>query len=172
MHFKKLAGFTLIEILVVLSIMGIMLGFLVVRYSKDERQNLQLEGHRLSLLMSHASNTSHTTGKPIAWQANRGGYQFLQYSALVNQWQKMGGTYMQSDPTLRERQLPEDIQLSEMNIAGSKSTIKKNEYEMIIFSPDGIDQAFEVTLQSPHSKVEVKGDMLGFVEDLPAIDLQ
>lgn len=171
MSFKKLAGFTLVEVLVILSIMGIMLGFVIVRYGKDERQNLQLEGHRLALLISHASNTARTSGQPIAWQANEGGYQFLQYSPLVKSWQKLGNTNSQIDTTLRERHLPEDFYLSEVKITGTGSTIKKQEYEMIIFSPSGINSAFNLTLQSPHAKVEVKGDMLGFVEDLPAIDL-
>ena len=172
MYLKKLVGFTLIEVIVVLSIMGIMLGFIVVRYGTDERQKLQLEGHRLALLMSHAFNTARTTGQLIAWQENVDGYQFLQYSALINQWRKIDVTNMQNYNTLRERQLPEGLHISEVIINGIKSTLKKQEYEMIIFSPNGINPAFELTLKSPHAKVEVKGDMLGSVEDLPAINLQ
>ena len=172
MYLKKLVGFTLIEVLVVLSIMGIMLGFLVVRYGQDERQNLQLESHRLALLMSHASNTARTTGQPIAWQASDSGYQFLQYSPLLNQWQKISSTNTQVDAALRERQLPEDLRIIKLNIAGTESNLKKQEYEMIIFSPNGLNPAFELTIQSPHAIVEVKGDMLGTVEDLPAINLQ
>lgn len=172
MSFKKNAGFTLIEVLVVLSIMGIMLGMLVVNYGKDERQNLQLEGHRLALLMSHASQTARTTGQPIAWQANVQGYQFLQYAPLTKLWEVIKANNSSSDTTLRERKWPENLQLSEVNIAGSISTIKKRPYDMIIFSPSGINPAFNLMLQSPHAKLEVKGDMLGLVTDLPAIDSQ
>ncbi|MBC7787622.1 MAG: type II secretion system minor pseudopilin GspH [Methylophilaceae bacterium] len=172
MLLKKYTGFTLIEILVVLSIMGIMLGLLAVNYGADERQNLQLEGHRLALLMSHASQTARTTGQPIAWQVNERGYQFLQYDPLARQWQVMGVNNVQSDTTLRERVWPEGLQLSEVNISGSISTIKKRQFEMIIFSPSGVNPAFDLTLQSSQSKLDIKGDMLGQVTDLPAIDLQ
>lgn len=171
MLLKKFAGFTLIEILVVLSIMGITLGLLVVNYGSDDRQNLQLEGHRLALLLSHASQTARTTGQPIAWQANKQGYQFLQYGSLTKQWQVMGLNNVMSDTTLRERALPEGLQLNDVNISGNVSTIKNRPFEMIIFSPAGINPAFDLTLQSSQNKLEVKGDMLGQVTDLPVTNL-
>ena len=171
MRFKHSLGFTLIEILVVLSIMGIMLGLVAVNYSPDERQTLQQEGHRLALLLSHASQTARTTGQPITWQANAQGYQFLQYVQSAKLWQVIKVNNSNSDTILRERQWPQDMQLSKVNIAGSTSTTQQRQYEMIIFSPSGINPAFDLTLQSPHAKLALKGDMLGLVTDLPATDL-
>lgn len=73
---KILKGFTLIEVLVVLTIMSIMLGLVTANFAMDERQSLQQEAHKLALLMRHASDTARTTGKPIAWQATKQGYIF------------------------------------------------------------------------------------------------
>lgn len=155
----KPRGFTLIEILVVLVIMGVMLGLVAVNFGMDARQQLQQEGHRLALLMSHASSLARTTGQAVAWLPSKQGYTFSQRSSKQNDWEVIN-----NDSTLRPRVLPESMRISNIHIAGKPAKLD----EKIIFSPSGINPAFDLTLTTEGAHLRVTGDMLGKALDLPA----
>ncbi|NOT65102.1 MAG: type II secretion system minor pseudopilin GspH [Methylotenera sp.] len=160
---QNIKGFTLIEVLVVLTIMSIMLGLVTANFAMDERQSLQQEAHKLALLMRHASDTARTTGKPIAWQATKQGYIFLQLETDGQSWQSL-----QNDSNLRVRELPENMRLSTAHIAG----LPANSNDMVIFSPSGLNPAFDLTLQSEHARLTITGDLLGKVVDFPAQEIK
>jgi len=149
-------GFTLVETLVVLTIMSIMLGLVIANWGLDEKQQLQQESRRLALLMAHASATARSTGRPIAWSSSQHGYQFLQPNTSRNNWQVVS-----TDSTLRSRQLPAGIQISEQRIEGNR--LSKN--EMIIFSPSGLNAAFSITLSSAGAITKLKGNLLGNIQE-------
>lgn len=156
-------GFTLIEILVVITIMSIMLGLVTANFAIDERQQLQQEAHKLALLMSHASDTARTTGRSTAWRASENGYIFLQLGADGKSWKPM-----RFDSNLRAREFPENMRLSEVYIAG----VLSNSKDMIIFSPSGLNPAFELTLRSKQARLKITGDLLGKVTDLPSEEIR
>lgn len=147
-------GFTLIEIMVVLTIIGITLGLSMANFGTDERQKLQQEGRRLALLLSHASQTALSTGKSIGWKPTVHNYIFFQYQVVNNQW-----ALMKQEQTLRPRDLPDNIRIGKITIAGQLA--QKN--EMIVFSPSGVNTEFDVTLHSEHAKINIHGDFLGKV---------
>ena len=69
-------GFTLIEMLVVLMIMGLMVGLVSAIARPDDRALLQVEATRLAALLDFAAEHSRLTGKSIAWTANGPDYRF------------------------------------------------------------------------------------------------
>ena len=63
-------GFTLIEMLVVLMIMGLFIGLVSTITRPDDRAVLQLEAERLSQLLDFAASEAQLSGKSIAWTAD------------------------------------------------------------------------------------------------------
>jgi len=156
-----LAGFTLIETLVALTIVTIMLGLVVANFGMDDRQQLQQESHRLALLMRHASETARTTGQPLAWANQKNGYRFLQRRPDRPGWQPIN-----NDSTLRQRQLPQNIRIAEQNIEGNRMAT----HEMIVFSPSGLNPPFSLTLATEHASARLVGNLLGTISEEALID--
>jgi len=154
--YLRILGFTLVETLVMLTIVSIMLGLVVANFGLDDKQQLQQESHRLALLMEHASATARTTGRPVAWSSSQHGYQFLQHNPGRNSWQVLG-----PDSTLRPRTLPAGIQISEQRVEGSR--LARN--ERIIFSPSGLNAPFSITLSSALAVTRLHGNLLGNIQE-------
>ncbi|MDO8312725.1 MAG: prepilin-type N-terminal cleavage/methylation domain-containing protein, partial [Sideroxyarcus sp.] len=76
----KNRGFTLIEMLVVLLIMGLLAGLVSTISQPDDRARLRVEVERLAQLMNIADTESRLTGKSLAWTADGPGYRFWKFS--------------------------------------------------------------------------------------------
>src|SRR3977135_1819215 len=77
---RRSRGFTLIEMLVVLLIMGLFVGLVSSITQPDDRALLHLESERLARLLDLAATKSHLTGKPVAWSADAASYRFWQFN--------------------------------------------------------------------------------------------
>jgi general secretion pathway protein H len=71
-------GFTLIEMLVVLAILGILATFVTISSGPDLRHQAAIEAERLALLLESALQEAQWGGRAIAWSADAKGYRFLQ----------------------------------------------------------------------------------------------
>ena len=69
-------GFTLLEIMVVLVIIGIVLSLAVVRLDPPADRQLQQESERLALLFEAARDEAIARSEPVAWSHFRGRHQF------------------------------------------------------------------------------------------------
>ncbi len=99
------AGFTLIEILVVVFIIGVILGFATLNLSgRALDDKAQEEARRLVALLELARDDAGFTGFELGWRQTEEGYQFL---ALSDQ----GWTAYGEGTPLRERTLPEPLRL-------------------------------------------------------------
>src|SRR5262245_32128387 len=94
---QRLHGFTLLELLVVIVIAGITLGFISVSAIPNERQALQDEAQRIALLMQLARDEAIVRNRPIAFEAESERYRFLVRED--NDWQ-----VIVNDDMLRERE--------------------------------------------------------------------
>jgi general secretion pathway protein H len=99
------AGFTLLEVLVVLVIIGIITAMAVVSTAVlgGDRQ-LDEEAQRLQAVLSQAREESMLDGRDVGVRIDRRGYDFLRYNGRVAAWEPVVG-----DALLRERELPEGI---------------------------------------------------------------
>jgi general secretion pathway protein H len=159
----KISGFTLIEVMVLLAIIAIVVALASVNYAPDDKQRLQQEGHKLSMLLSHAYNTARTTGKPIAWTSKKQSYEFLELDQDGKYW-----TPLFNNPNLYSRRLLDGVTIQKVMIGGSKSS----DGDLIVFSPSGLNPAFNIQLNFSQYHVIVHGNLLGDVEDLPATEIK
>lgn len=104
-HAPVVRGFTLLEVLVVLLILGLLVGWVSVASRPDERAMLHIEAERLGRLLDLAAEESRYSGKAIAWSADERGYRF---------WRLLepGWTEILDSDLLRARALPPGVTLS------------------------------------------------------------
>ncbi len=149
-------GFTLIEVLVVLLIMGIMLGLASVIAAPGERDRVQLEAERLAELLTVASEQARYTGESVAWIADAGGYRFLRLRPEV------GWVEIRDVDALRPRLLPPGIALAGLRVENLPRPAMRLE-----FPPYGAPLSFAIALASGNERALVSGTPLGEVSALP-----
>jgi len=92
----RAAGFTLLELLVVMVLAGILLMIVTVSVTPDPRQQLAREGQRVGQLMALAADEARIRQQAIVWEADLNGYRFV--SEVGGERQLLTG-----DDMLRER---------------------------------------------------------------------
>lgn len=146
-------GFTLIEILVVVAIVGIILAVASVNFFPDERRTLETEAERIALLMELGRDTAAMQGITLAWAASPRGYGFSR--------QNEQGDWVQDglDEALRERALPEGVRVAELLVQHQPVPAG----ERLVFSPSGTGAPFEVSLVLAQYRMRVVGNVAGRV---------
>jgi general secretion pathway protein H len=146
-------GFTLIEIMVVMVILGIMMTLVSVNLYQDDGKVLTEEANRLAALLEHAQNEAMLTGSPVAWSAQSGKYQFWQ-RGKNGKWDEPSG-----DEILRDRTFPVAIEWGENRVAGNPFKLE----ERLIFLAGGLNQPFELKLKYRDKQLNIRGNPMGRV---------
>ena len=83
-------GFTLIEILVVLLIIGVVIGvaFIVPRDSGPQQQ-MKAEAVRLQMLLEQRAGAGADENRELGLRLDADGYQWLAWSEDLGQWQSL-----------------------------------------------------------------------------------
>jgi len=117
---KSSSGFTLLELMIVIVIVGIMFSFLVlsIRGSSPE-EAINTEARRLNQLIGLALEEAILRGEEYAIVFKPNSYQFVRLSE--NGWQAIQG-----DRQLRTRELPEDITI-ELEIDNIELTLSRDQ---------------------------------------------
>ncbi|MEO8308203.1 MAG: type II secretion system minor pseudopilin GspH [Pseudomonadota bacterium] len=104
-NIRSAAGFTLIEILVVVLIIGVMVAgaVLSLRVTGDDRE-LDHERDRLLALADYLRDQAALQNREYGIRFYVGGYEFLAYEPRSSLWESLTG-----DPQMRPRQLPAGI---------------------------------------------------------------
>jgi general secretion pathway protein H len=92
----RAAGFTLLELLVVMVLAGILLMIVTVSVTPDPRQQLAREGQRVGQLMALAADEARIRQQAIVWEADLNGYRFVSEAGGERQ-------LLTGDDMLRER---------------------------------------------------------------------
>jgi general secretion pathway protein H len=146
-----LRGFTLLEVLVVLVIMGVLLGLVSARMQPSTRDQLRVETERLAQLMDLAAEQSRITGTSIAWTANTSGYQF---------WRRTGDddwSAIRDSDLLRPRSLPLG-----MSISGFRTEAMPAARSMRVeFTPGGDALAFTLDLSLRAERYSIVSSPVG-----------
>ncbi|MEW5755802.1 MAG: type II secretion system minor pseudopilin GspH [Pseudomonadota bacterium] len=97
-------GFTLLELVVVIFIIGIMTGFAVMSIGLGQQNETEREAERLKAILDLALEEAVLNGRDLGLIVNDDGYQFTEF--VEGQWMPI-----EEDELLRPRVLPEVIRL-------------------------------------------------------------
>jgi general secretion pathway protein H len=150
-------GFTLIELMVVLLIIGLFAGLVSTITRPDDRALLRVEAERLAQLLDLAATKSRLTGKSFAWTADGLGYRF---------WQFGEDTYWSEildDDSLRARTLPQGMVIVGMRV----ENMRPQERMRLEFNAYGETPAFSVEMAFGAARCTVAGSPVGEVRVLP-----
>lgn len=150
-------GFTLIEMLVVLMIMGLFVGLVSTITRPDDRAVLQLEAERLSQLLDFAATEAQLTGKSIAWTADESGYRFWR-SGDDARWAEIRDSEL-----LRARTLPQGMAVSGFRV----ENMRPQGAMRLEFAPQGSSLAFTIGLSLGAEYYTVAGSPVGDVRVVP-----
>jgi general secretion pathway protein H len=99
------AGFTLIEIMIVVFIIGLITAAAVITFGGETRDSeLDKEAERLDALLDYAREQAELQTRDYGFRTNRLNYQFVVFDPLSNQWK-----LALEDDALRERKIPEGL---------------------------------------------------------------
>jgi general secretion pathway protein H len=144
-------GYTLIEILAVLVIVGIVIALARVQYARSPAQTLEDEARRLALVLELARDEAMTRGCTLAWTARSDAHQLDC---------RRGQTAAVADDGLyAQRPWASSVALERVAIAG----VPVARDSPLLFTPSGINAPFELVLAMEGNRVHVAGDFLGRV---------
>ena len=147
------AGFTLIELMVVLVIAGILVGAAALSALPNEAARVRQDAYRLSFLLQIARDEAIVRNRLIAFEAGTASYRFLQREnntcALIS-----------DHALLRERPFCCDGMLLSMmpTISGADRSAAP---VRIVFGREPVSEAFLLTLQSDKESAQIRADGLG-----------
>ena len=143
-------GFTLVEVMVVMVIIGIVLGMVTLNAIPSPRQNLQNEAQRLALLLQLARDEAIVRNRLVNFEANSERYRFM--VRQEKEW-----VQVTQDDLLRERPFkytPVTLLLDPPG-AGSADPLR------ITFGREPVDKPFVLTLITGEDRVSIRADGIG-----------
>jgi general secretion pathway protein H len=143
-------GFTLVEIMVVLVIIGVTLGLASLNAIPSPRQDLQKEAQRIALLLQLARDEAIVRNRPVAFEATPERYHFL--VRTETRWQPIA-----NDDLLRER----DFKNAPLTLLLDPTTAGTLNPLRITFGNEPVDKPFILTLASGNDRVAIRADGVG-----------
>ena len=146
-------GYTLVEILAVLAIIGIAVALAQVQFARSPGQVLDGEARRLALLLELARDEAMTRGCTLAWIARRDAHRLeCRRAATETAFAARDGLYA-------IRTWHDTVALESVSIAG----VPVPRDSPLLFTPSGVNTPFELVLRIDGNRVQLAGDLLGRV---------
>jgi general secretion pathway protein H len=143
-------GFTLVEIMVVMVIIGITLGLASLNAIPSPRQDLQAEARRLALLLQLARDEAIVRNRLVAFEATPERYHFLVRNET--RWDPIA-----RDDLLRER----DFKNAPLTLLLDPTSAGTIDPLRITFGREPVDKPFVLTLASDAGQVAIRADGVG-----------
>ena len=140
----KRRGFTLVEVLVVLAIIGVIVALAQVRFAPSAEQVLDTEARRLALLLEAARDEAMMQGCTVAWRSSGGSHGIA--------CRGTGAAYL-AHPWAR------GVALEGVLVGG----VPASRESPLLFTPSGINVPFELVLAMDGNRVHLRSDALGRV---------
>lgn len=143
-------GFTLLELLVVMAIVGITLGVVSLNAAPDGQQVLQNDARRIALLLQLARDEAIVRNRAIAFEAEAERYRFLLREE--NSWQ-----VLTQDDLLREREFKRSPVIFSISPPSPGQTTPLR----IVFGREPVDKPFVLTLATGDAHAAIRADGIG-----------
>jgi type II secretion system protein H len=153
MRTPGVAGFTLIEVVVVVAIIAIASTFAVVAIDGGGRRTAEREASRLAGALEHAAALAQWRGETLGVSADGTGYRFWRRGA-DRRW-----TVLRDDDVLAARALPAEFTVRPSSFAGAPVAPDA----IVPFRPSGRNEPYALLLSSPAWSLTVAGDPLNRV---------
>lgn len=111
-------GFTLIEMLVVVVIIGILTTGVALTISDNPRQNARHEAQRLAQLLEIASHEARAGQRLLAWSAHEQGYDFFVAENNSDRTPDARWQALTDDPMFRPRTLEAGVKFGSIQVEG------------------------------------------------------
>jgi general secretion pathway protein H len=142
------AGFTLIEIMIVVFIIGLITAAAVITFAGDTRDTeLDREAQRLEALFDYVREQAELQTRDYGFRADIHSYSFVVFDVIQNQWRAAT-----EDESLRERELPDGLEPAmvvegrRIVLAQKKPAVDDFKPQVMIFA-NGDLTSFEFVLQ-------------------------
>ena len=142
------AGFTLVEILVVVAIAGLLVTLAVVNLFPGEAQVSRRDGATVAMAVEHARDAAWFGGRPTAVDFSEG---------RVREW-RFDGRSWHPDPR-NDKAIPPGLEVGAMYVDGQP--LRGD--DRLVFLPDGLGIPFSVALTSRGYAWAIEGDAAGAV---------
>jgi len=143
-------GFTLLELLVVLVVMGILLGMVSVNAIPDKKKALQNDAQRIALLLQLAREEAIVRNRPVAFEMDSEQFRF--FVRGDSSWQALT-----DNDLFRERNFQKSPLVITMRPAPDKAGLPLK----IVFGREPVDKPFVLTLAYEDAAVSIQADGLG-----------
>ena len=147
----RAAGFTLIEILVVVVLIAIAATLVTVKLQPDDRALLKEEATRLAAVLTQARDEAVITGSGIGWRGSTNGYQFFRRND-ERQW-----IAIEKDEVFHPRSLPQDVSLTDVEIGATKAGAN----DMLILSASAANPEYRIVLAFRNARLQVRAEPSG-----------
>jgi type II secretion system protein H len=147
MRGARSAGFTLIEILVAIAIIGILSVVLVFAAAPGEASQARTEARRLAALLELALAETRASGQSVAWSPSPDGYAFLRKD------EDGGWQGFPADSPYRRRPLPAGVSLGAVQL--DAQPLRPG--ERIVITPYGLGSAIQATIAGGGASITLRG---------------
>lgn len=160
----KHRGFTLIELMTVVFVIGVILTFATLSVGQHSDQTLEEEAKRLHYIIKLASEEAVLRSTSLALEFSKEGYQFVQFAG--DQFAPIEG-----DSLLRKREFPAEMEI-EMQIYGQEVSFNQEEGEgrtpriFLLASGEMTDFRISLTLEDSQPYI-ITGNVIGQTQFLP-----
>jgi len=150
---RRTPGFTLIEVLVVLVIVGVGAGLVALGLGNDERRTTEREAKRLAGALEHAAASAQWRAETLGVSADGTGYQFWR-RGVDDRWSALA-----NDDVLAARTLPAGIGVAAVAYAGAPVAADA----ILPFRASGRNEPFTLVVGSPTWSLQIDADPLNRV---------
>ncbi len=141
-------GFTLVELMIVVFIIGLISAAAVITFGGDKRDTeLDREAERLNALFDYVREQAELQTRDYGFRVNDVGYSFVVFDVLQNQWRTAD-----EDDALRAREFPDGI-VPQAVVDGRRIVLEQKDRDIDDFKPqvmifsNGDLSSFEVSLR-------------------------
>ena len=149
---SKRAGFTLIEILVVMAIIAIGVSVALVAYDGSDRDRASREARRFAGALEHAAARAQARAETLGASAQEGTWRFWRRDPDSGRWQPLAD----DDGILAVHTLPAPMSVASTSYSGREVAADT----IVPFRPTGRNEPFTFELTSRDARLVLAGDPL------------